>query len=107
VAGSDAEPLVALRFEAEVIHWRGPSPFFFVPVPPAPAAELRRIANAVTYGWGMIPVDAAIGDVTFTTSLFPKDGGYLLPLKAIVRKRAGVTAGDRVRVELTVASDRD
>ena len=34
-----------------------------------------------TYGWGVIPVVARIGDVEFETSLFPKDGGYLLPLK--------------------------
>jgi hypothetical protein len=28
-------------FEAEVIHWRGPSPFFFAPLPAAVAVEMR------------------------------------------------------------------
>lgn len=89
-------------FEAEVIHWRGPSPFFYAPLPAAPAEEIRRISRFVTYGWGVIPVEARIGDVVFTTSLFPKDGTYLLPLKAAVRRRLDVTAGDTVSVEMTV-----
>ena len=90
------------RFEADVIHWRGPSPYFFVAVPPQPAADLRGIARAVTYGWGMVPVEARIGEVVFTTALFPKDETYLLPLKDVVRRKANVTAGDRVTVEMTV-----
>ena len=92
----------ALSFEAEVIYWRGPSPFFYAPLPPAPAEEIRRIAKFVSYGWGVIPVEATIGAVTFTTSLFPKDGTYLLPLKAAVRRKLDVTADDRIAVEMTV-----
>ena len=91
-----------LSFEAEVIYWRGPSPFFYAPLPSAPAEEIRRVAKFVTYGWGVIPVEATISEVTFTTSLFPKDGTYLLPLKAAVRRRLDVTAGDVVAVEMTL-----
>ena len=94
------------RFEATVIDWRGPSPFFFAPVPPELADELRQVARVVTYGWGMIPVEATIGGVAFTTSLFPKDDTYLLPLKDAVRRRTGVTAGDRIAVEMTIAAER-
>jgi hypothetical protein len=93
-------------FEAEVIYWRGPSPYFFVAVPEPQAAELRQVANAVTYGWGMVPVSAKIGEVAFTTALFPKDETYLLPLKAAVRRETNVTAGDRVAVEMTVQAAR-
>jgi hypothetical protein len=89
-------------FEAEVIYWRGPSPFFYAPLPPAQAEEIRRVAKFVSYGWGVIPVEAKIGDVVFTTSLFPKDGTYLLPIKAAVRRRANVTAGDVIAVEMTL-----
>lgn len=95
-------PLAELRFEGEVIHWRGPSPFFFIPLPPEAAAEVARLSRIVSYGWGVIPVEARIGPADFTTSLFPKDGGYLLPVKAAVRRVAGVTAGDRVAVEMTL-----
>ena len=38
----------------------------------------------------------------FTTSLFPKDGGYLLPLKDAVRKPSGINVGDEVTVEMTI-----
>lgn len=94
--------MTRFRFAAEVFYWRGPSPFFFAPLPAAEAAEIRGLSRLVTYGWGMIPVEARIADVGFATSLFPKDNSYLLPLKAAVRRATGVTAGDRVEVELTV-----
>ncbi|MFK5019586.1 DUF1905 domain-containing protein, partial [Klebsiella pneumoniae] len=34
--------------------------------------------------------------------LFPKDDGYLLPVKVAVRRTLDVTAGDRVSVALNV-----
>ena len=43
-----------------------------------------------------------IGSTTVTTSLFPKDGGYLVPLKDALRKPEGVSNEDTVRVELTL-----
>ncbi len=74
-------------------------------MPPCPAEiaqEIRRIAKHVTYGWGMIPVETSLGEVAFRSSLFPKDETYLLPLKAEVRRRAGITAGDSIIVEMSV-----
>ncbi|MBV8684795.1 MAG: DUF1905 domain-containing protein [Caulobacteraceae bacterium] len=97
---------VQFQFEADVIHWRGPSPWFFVPVPAQHVPELRNVMRAVTYGWGMVPVEARIGKVAFTTSLFPKDETYLLPLKTLVRREAGITAGDRIAVEITIQAIR-
>jgi hypothetical protein len=102
---ADGSP-VEFRFETRVIHWRGPSPYFFAPVPPEHVEELRRVARAVTYGWGMIPVEASIGDVVFTTSLFPKDETYLLPIKDVVRRKANVTAGDLISIRMSIAAVR-
>ena len=102
--GDEAE--TRFRFEAEVIYWRGPSPFFYAPVPARHDAVLRGLARAVSYGWGMIPVEATVGGVTFKTALFPKDDTYLLPLKVAVRKKAGITAGDVIAVEMTVQAVR-
>jgi hypothetical protein len=96
------EPLARFSFETRVIYWRGPSPFFYAPIPELHVEELRQLARIVTYGWGMVPVDVQIGDVAFTTSLYPKDGGYLLPLKADVRRRTNVTADDVIAIELTI-----
>jgi hypothetical protein len=95
-------PLVQFKFETKVIYWRGPSPFFFAPVPPECAAELRRVSKFVTYGWGMIPVVATIGCVAFYTALFPKDETYFLPIKADVRRKSNITAGDLVSVSMTI-----
>lgn len=89
-------------FETEVIHWRGPAPFFFAPVPEVHVTEITSAARQVSYGWGMIPVSVEIGQVAFTTSLFPKNGGYLLPLKDAVRRKIGVTVGDTIAVAMTL-----
>ena len=91
-----------LAFTGHVVEWRGPAPFYFVPVPEEQSADIQDVAAAATYGWGVIPVEARIGPVSFTTSLFPKDGGYLLPLKNAVRRPQGISAGDQVTVEMTV-----
>jgi hypothetical protein len=99
---ADGDTLVRFSFEAEVIYWRGPSPFFFAPIPPDQAEALRRVSKLVTYGWGMVPVEATICGVVFRTSLFPKDETYLLPIKAVVRRKSNVTAGDSISVEMTI-----
>lgn len=91
-----------LEFSAPVIYWRGPAPFFYARIPPAIGAEIGKVKKAASYGWGVIPVEATIDGVTFTTSLFPKDDTYLLPLKQAVRNRLGVTADDEVAVEMTI-----
>jgi hypothetical protein len=93
---------VSFLFDGRVIEWRGPAPYYFVPVPDEESADIREVAAIATYGWGVIPVEARIGEVAFETSLFPKDGGYLLPLKDAVRKPHGLSAGDDVTVEMTV-----
>jgi hypothetical protein len=98
--------MLRLRFTATTIEWRGPSPFFFAPVPAEQAEEVRHAAKVASYGWGVIPVRAKVGGVAFTTSLFPKDGTYLVPLKDAVRRQAAVTAGDLIDVEIVIAAAR-
>lgn len=96
-------PLVAVTFVGTVIEWRGPAPFLFVPMPDEHIGELHHAARQASYGWGMVPVEAAIGPAVFKTSLFPRNGGYLLPVKVAVQRAAGISVGDRVRVSITVA----
>lgn len=100
---SGCEVLCQVRFSAAVIEWRGPAPFFFVAVPDEAVGEIRYAARIASYGWGCVPVSAKVADITFTTSLFPKDGGYLVPLKLDVRRRGRIEAGDRIEITLTVA----
>lgn len=89
-------------FEGELIHWRGPSPYHFIALPPYAAEAIHGVAREVTYGWGVIPVRARVGDTAFTTSLFPRDGGYLLPVKDAVRRGERLELGDVVGVEVSV-----
>jgi hypothetical protein len=94
------------KFDARIIEWRGPAPFFYAPVPDEHLDDLKHVAKAVTYGWGCVPVEAKIAGVRFTTSLFPKDGTYLLPIKADVRRRTNLTVGDKVAVVMTLGAIR-
>ncbi len=91
-----------LEISGELFTWRGPSPFHFVRVPDDPAAELADAAALVTYGWGMIPVTARTGATTWTTSLYPKDGGYLVPVKDAVRRAERLEVGVVLTIVLTV-----
>ncbi|TFV89869.1 DUF1905 domain-containing protein [Blastococcus sp. CT_GayMR16] len=91
-----------LEFTGEVWSWRGPSPYHFVTVPDPECEELRAASALVTYGWGMIPAELRIGSTRWTTSLFPKDGGYVVPLKDKVRNAERITVGDTVTISVAV-----
>jgi Domain of unknown function (DUF1905) len=91
---------VELTFSGEIWYWRGPSPFHFVTVPEEESTELHAVSSVVTYGWGVIPVTASLGDTEWTTSLFPKDGGYLVPIKKSVRDAETLELGDVVEITL-------
>ncbi len=89
-----------LKFSAEVIYWRGPAPFYFVPVPEGQSAKIKAEAARLTYGWGVIPVTVKIGKTEFNTSLFPKNGIYLVPIKNVVRLAEDLDVDDQVSVTL-------
>jgi hypothetical protein len=91
-----------LEFSGEMWFWRGPAPWHFVTVPDEECGALEAASSLVTYGWGMIPVAARIGATGWTTSLFPKDGRYIVPVKAWVRNAEGLEVGDLVTVRLAV-----
>ena len=93
---------MSLEFSAEIWHWAGPSPFYFVTVPEAECQVLKSTSKLVTYGWGMIPVKVQIGQTEFKTSLFPKDGLYVVPLKDSVRKAENLGEGQKITVQLEV-----
>jgi hypothetical protein len=91
-----------LEFSGTLWFWRGPAPWHFVTVPERESIELEATSTSVSYGWGMIPVQASIRATDWTTSLFPKDGRYIVPVKARVRSSERLEIGDLVRVRLTV-----
>lgn len=89
-----------LEFTGEIIDWRGPAPFHFVAVPEEESAAIEHVSPMVTYGWGVIPATVRIGATVFTTALFPRDGGYLVPVKAAVRRAEDLVLGDVVDVQV-------
>ena len=98
---------MVMEFVEEAIWWRGPAPFVFAPVPPDLSAEIKAISARVSYGWGVIPVKVQIGATQYATSLFPKNGVYLLPIKAAVQKSENLKVGDKVRVTMQVVSENE
>lgn len=91
-----------ITFKGKIWYWRGPSPYYFVTVPAKQSEEVRAVAQFVTYGWGMIPATVRIGQTEWKTSLFAKDGGYIVPLKDRVRSAEKLDEGDRVTVRLEI-----
>lgn len=103
VAGEPYPEPVELTFAGEIWFWRGPAPWHFLTVPDDESDAIEAVAAIVTYGWGMIPVTVRIGDSEWATSLWPKDGGYIVPIKAWVRAAERLEVGDAVEVRVTVA----
>lgn len=93
---------MTIEFTGTIWFWKGPAPWYFVTVPATQSRDLKAISGLVTYGWGVIPVQVRIGTTEWQTSLFPKDGRYLVPIKASVRKAEQLAEGDTVTVRLAV-----
>ena len=91
-----------IEFTGKIWFWKGPAPWFFITIPAKQSQDIKAVSNLVTYGWGVIPVDVQIGKTKFKTSLFPKDGRYLVPIKASVRKAEKIDKGDKVTIQLEV-----
>lgn len=99
--------LVDIAFDGRVIEWRGPPPYLFVAIPEAQIGEVQWAARIASYGWGCVPVEAEARGQSFQTSLFPRDGGYLVPLKAAVRRAAGgIISGDHVAMRIRIFEPR-
>lgn len=91
-----------VEFDGEIWYWKGPAPHYFVTVPAKQCDDLKDISGLVTYGWGMIPVQVRIGKTEWKTSLFPKDGRYIVPLRLSVRRAESLEEGDMITVRLQV-----
>ena len=110
----DAPGSVGARFTAsgEVWIWNGSGKdgepakgrWYFMSVTGEVAEGIRSASAGRSGGWGSVKVEVEIGTTRWTTSLFPSQsaGGYLLPLKAAVRKVEKIDEGSRIEVSLTL-----
>jgi len=92
-----------IRARSLVWIWKGEAAgrWYFITVPEEESDEIRAHAFGNPRGFRSVRVEATIGSVAWRTSVFPlNSGGYLLPLKAEVRKKANIGAGDEVTVKL-------
>jgi hypothetical protein len=93
-----------ITFTSELWLWSGEGgSWHFVTVPPEEAVEIRleSAASGARRGFGSVRVEATVNGVAWRTSVFPqKAGGYILPVKAAVRRDAGIAAGDDVTVSI-------
>ena len=96
--------MITLEFEGTVFEWRGPSPFYFVATPPEVSEEVEMVKRELSYGWGVVPVKITVGRTQTTTALIPKDGGFSVPIKDLIRKANGLKSGDTVKVLLSLGS---
>ena len=96
--------MTSYTIRAEVWLHDGAAAWHFVTLPEEVADEIEARTAGPRAGFGTVPVRVTLGGSTWETSLFPdrKAASYLLPLKAGIRRREGVEAGDGVelRIEL-------
>jgi hypothetical protein len=97
---------MTFRYEAECEVWAypGKAGWHFVSLPTDLTAPLKHVRGGQGSAWGSMRVEATIGASTWRTSLFPdtRSGAFLLPLKAEIRRRERLSAGDRVRVTVEI-----
>ncbi len=89
-------------FKAELWLYQGKGAWHFITLPKKTAREIHSNHGHNRRGWGSLPVVASIGQTTWKTSIFAdqKRDSFLLPVKADVRKKEGVSAGQKVNVVL-------
>lgn len=111
-------PLGKAEGEREVVAHTGPlwrwsgaggsASWFFVTIDGAAGealsgTALMRKLEGAGRGFGSLKVQATIGGSSFATSVFPQKGeGWLLPVKAAVRKAEGIGEGDVIALLLEV-----
>ena len=93
------------EFAGDIVEWRGPAPFYFVPLPADVAAEIKAVEAQASYGWGCIPTDVTIGGHSFYTALIPREGTYFLPLKVDMRKKTGLGTQGQVTGSLRLRAN--
>jgi Domain of unknown function (DUF1905) len=91
---------VEFDFKGRVVEWRGPAPYFFLPLDDETNDAVTELATIHSYGWGCIPVTSTIGATTFITSLMPHDALYLLPLKIAVRRAEGIDVAMQIAAHI-------
>lgn len=97
---------------SEVIETSGPmvlwsgdkASWHFIKLTGDVVGEIHLASMGMTGGFGSVKVKATIGTTSWSTSVFPdkKSAGFVLPVKAAVRKAEGINAGDHITLTLEI-----
>jgi len=94
------------RFEFLGLVWLYPgmAGWHFISLPIERSAEIKGRDILMRRGFGAVKVAITIGKTSWRTSIFPdkKSGQYVLPVKADVRKKEKIVAGDKVSVVVEI-----
>jgi Domain of unknown function (DUF1905) len=94
------------RISGKVWLYSGASAsWHFFTIPKKESSMLKEVYKGHTRGWGSLPVEVILGKTSWNTSIFPesKSGTYILPIKALVRRKEGVYEGDACTISFQVA----
>ncbi|WP_206610034.1 DUF1905 domain-containing protein [Maribellus luteus] len=91
---------VKYTFKAEPWQYGAPGGWFFVSFPAGLAKEIRSIFGREEEGWGRLKATAQIGNSEWKTAVWfdTKQNTYILPLKAEIRKKEHIAAGNEIEI---------
>lgn len=91
-------------FPAKVWLYSGMAGWHFITVPKEIAMDIKKHFSPLKRGWGSLRVEVTVGKTVWKTSIFPdaKSGGFLLPIKADVRKKEHIAADETVQLGLRI-----
>ena len=92
------------QINAKIWLYPGKAAWHFVTIPQEISEDIKSLFGDRAKGWGSLPVEVTIGSSVWKTSIFPdkKEGAYLLPLKAEVRKKENIHLGDSLNFLLEI-----
>jgi len=95
-------PLYQIR--GKVWIYPGKTAWHFVNVSKKQSQEIKKLFGEMAGGWGSLPVKVGVDKISWNTSIFPdkKSGKYLLPLKAEIRKKKGIVAGQKISYSIEI-----
>jgi hypothetical protein len=90
------------RFEGQVWKSGGKGGWHFVSLPKDLSKEIRSIHQENEEGWGRLKANVTIKQTEFQSAIWfdKKHDTYLLPIKALIRKKEGITEGSSVEIEV-------
>ena len=92
------------KIETKVWLYPGMAGWHFITIPEDISEDIKHQFGDLKRGWGSLPVKVTIGKTKWETSIFPdkKLKGYLLPIKAGVRKKENIGVNDKITLVLEI-----